>query len=83
MAEPKQRRTSRSELLARPVCLKATGDLRCFHRHAVLLLFNAIRRLLTPRLSSPNDSLRDRLADGRDGQFARHGPTDGANIDHT
>ena len=41
MAEPKQRRTSRSELLARPQCLKATGDLRCFHRHAVLPLFNA------------------------------------------
>ena len=41
MAEPKERRTSRSELLARPQCLKATGDLRCFHRHAVLLLLNA------------------------------------------
>ena len=41
MAEPKQRRTSRAEPLARPLCLKATGDFRCFHRHAVLLLFNA------------------------------------------
>ena len=46
MAEPKQRRTSRSKLLASPLCFKATGDsaastdMLCFS-----CLMRAIRRL--------------------------------------
>ena len=92
MAEPKQQRTSRTELLARPQCLKATGDLRCLHRHAVLLVFNVRNPAFTAvarcqrdwrnlpiahaALSSPKIRLGKR---GRDKQFARYGSMDGGN----
>ena len=87
MAEPKQRRTSRSELLARPLCLKATGDLRGFHRHAVLLLFmRAIRRLPLSRGAGGTggahrhtEFTEDPSWKKRGKQFARHGSMDGGN----